>query len=29
MEEGFENHPVDEKYLNNATRIIEQYSKDE
>ena len=29
MEEGFENHPVDEKYLNNATRIIEQYSKDD
>lgn len=29
MEEGFENHPVDEKYLNNATRIVEQYSKDE
>ena len=29
MEEGFENHPVDEKYLNNATRIIEQYPKDE
>ena len=29
MEEGFENHPVNEKYLNNATRIIEQYSKDE
>lgn len=29
MEEGFEKHPVDEKYLNNATRIIEQYSKDE
>lgn len=29
MEEGLENHPVEEKYLNNATRLIEQYSKDE
>jgi hypothetical protein len=29
MEQGFEDHPVQEKYLKNATQIIEQLSKDE
>lgn len=27
MEEETENHPVDENFLNNATRLIEQYSR--
>ena len=29
MEQGLEDHPVQEKYLKNATQIIEQLSKDE
>lgn len=29
MEKGFEDHPVQEKYMKKATEIIEQLSKDE
>ena len=29
MEKGLESHPVQEKYMKNATEIIEQLSKDE
>ena len=29
MEKGLEDHPVQEKYMKNATEIIEQLSKDE
>ena len=28
MEKGLEDHPVQEKYLKNATQIIEQLSSD-
>ena len=29
MEKGLEDHPVEEKYMKNATKIVEQFSNDE
>ena len=29
MEKGLEAHPVEEKYMKNATKIVEQFSNNE